>query len=122
MSIIEVKLAPPTNPSTIPTITIEDADGEQPKVVASGTDQSAEAVQEESANIPGALPTSAAPTIPDWYRIGWRQVSGIDDAPLPEGEAKDKSVLDMFLSEQFYGAWYHNAAVIVVVRNEPLSQ
>jgi len=42
-------------------------------------------------------------------------MSGIDIPPLPEGEERDRGVLDMFLSEQFYGAWYHNGAVIVFV-------
>ncbi|KAJ6575507.1 C2 domain-containing protein [Mycena sp. CBHHK59/15] len=54
-----------------------------------------------------------APAIPNWYRVGWRQASGIDDVPLTEGEEKDKGVLDMFLGEQFYGTWYHNASLIV---------
>ncbi|TFK41292.1 C2 domain-containing protein [Crucibulum laeve] len=103
-----------TGPSSvIPTITIEDHDGGKPKMVASGTEQSVQDVQDEAAAVPGALPTGVAPTIPDWYRVGWRQMSGIDDAPLAEGEEKDKGILDMFLSEQFYGAWYHNAALII---------
>ncbi|KAH9948433.1 C2 domain-containing protein [Amylocystis lapponica] len=34
--------------------------------------------------------------------------------PTKQGEEKDKSVLALFLSEQFYGEWYHNAALIVV--------
>jgi hypothetical protein len=72
-------------------------------------------VQRDSQAIPGALPEGVAPAIPDWYRVGWRQASGIDDAPLAEGEEKDKGVLDLFLSEQFYGSWYHNAAIIIFV-------
>lgn len=56
-----------------------------------------------------------APAIPDWYKVGWRQAAGIDNPPLAEGEEKDKGVLDLFLSEQFYGSWYHNAAIIIFV-------
>lgn len=63
----------------------------------------------------GAYPSGPAPPIPDWYRVGWRQSARIDDAPLAEGEEKDKGVLDMFLSEQYYGTWYHNAAIILFV-------
>ncbi|KAG6910551.1 hypothetical protein DXG01_009501 [Tephrocybe rancida] len=99
-------------PSTvIPTITVQDTD-EGNKTVASGTEQSAQVVQAEEAAIPGAYTTSRAPTIPDWYRVGWRQAAGIDDG-LSEGEEKDKGVLGLFLSEQFYGSWYHNAAIII---------
>ena len=60
------------------------------------------------------MPAVSAPEIPDWYRIGWREVSGID-APVTEGPAKDKLILDAFLKEQFYGEWYHSAAVIIFV-------
>jgi hypothetical protein len=112
----ELKMGDTTSPPDIPTIVIEQhEDGSKPSIVASGTDQVAEEVQDEAAKAPGALPTKAAEAIPDWYKVGWRQVGGIDLAPLPEGEERDKAVLDMFLSEQFYGAWYHNAAVIVFV-------
>lgn len=61
------------------------------------------------------MPNGLAPEIPDWYKVGWRDVSGIDRPALQEGEAKDKALLDLFLSEQFYGEWYHNAAMVVVV-------
>lgn len=65
---------------------------------------------------PGAYPSSLAPVIPDWYRVGWRAVANIDAPPLEEGEERDKSILGLFLREQFYGAWYHNAALIFFVR------
>ncbi|KAG6371667.1 C2 domain-containing protein [Boletus reticuloceps] len=61
---------------------------------------------------PGGYPSGPAPVIPDWYKIGWRAVANIDAPPLEEGEEKDKSILGLFLREQFYGAWYHNAALI----------
>ncbi|KAJ3567153.1 hypothetical protein NP233_g6551 [Leucocoprinus birnbaumii] len=99
--------------TAVPTITVEDHDGEKPKVVAKDvSDESARVAEEESdANMPGSMPNGAAPAIPDWYRVGWRQNSGIDD--LQEGEAKTQSILASYLDEQFYGDWYHNAAVIV---------
>ncbi|KAG6817624.1 hypothetical protein H0H87_006252 [Tephrocybe sp. NHM501043] len=97
--------------NVIPTITVQDTD-EGSKTVASLTEQSAQDVQDEAAAIPGAYSTPRASTIPDWYRVGWRQAAGIDDK-LSEGEERDKGVLDMFLAEQFYGDWYHNAAIIV---------
>ncbi|KAH8120625.1 tricalbin [Phellopilus nigrolimitatus] len=101
----EVAIASGQGPAMPPTITITDADKEpQPS-----------GVPPESlppSTVPGALPNGPAPAIPEWYKVGWRAVGGIDNAPLTEGEEKDKSVLDMFLSEQYYGTWYHNAAVI----------
>ena len=93
--------------NVLPTITVEDVD-------------KLDAVQESSAvpqeaTPPGAMPPGPAPAIPDWYKVGWRAVGGIDQPALTEGEVKDKTVLETFLHEQFYGEWYHNAALIVFV-------
>ncbi|KAJ7071483.1 C2 domain-containing protein [Mycena amicta] len=92
-----------SKPTTVPTITIDDADS--PK-----TSNSDKVPADDTPNVPGSISSPTAPAIPDWYRVGWRQASGIDADPLTEG---DKGVLDMFLGEQFYGSWYHNAAIIV---------
>lgn len=97
--------------NVLPTITIQDADENPPKPTNATRAQPPAA----SAEVPGAIPSSPVGPIPDWYRVGWRQVSGIDEPALTEGEQKDGRVLDLFLSDQFYGAWYHNAAVIVFV-------
>ncbi|KAH6917432.1 transmembrane protein [Coprinopsis sp. MPI-PUGE-AT-0042] len=100
----------------IPTIQIQDHDGDA-KVIARDTEQVAEDVQLEAAGeqgVPGAIPSSAVGAIPDWYIVGWRQAAGLDKAPVLEGEEKDKGILEQYLSEQFYGSWYHNAAVIVL--------
>ncbi|KAF7339989.1 hypothetical protein MVEN_01916600 [Mycena venus] len=86
----------------VPTITVDDIDSAKPE----------EDHHDDTPQPPGALVASSG-AIPDWYRVGWRQASGIDNAPLTEGEERDKGVLDMFLAEQFYGSWYHNAALIV---------
>lgn len=66
--------------------------------------------------VPGAIPATQVGAIPDWYIVGWRQAAGLNKAPVLEGEEKEKSILEQYLSEQFYGSWYHNAAVIVLVR------
>lgn len=99
-------------PTVIPTITVQDTD-EGSKTVASGTDQSAELVQQEEDSVPGGYSTPTASTIPDWYRVGWHQMVEVDDNI--SGEEKDKGVLDLFLKEQYYGDWFHNAAIIVFV-------
>jgi hypothetical protein len=114
---IELKLAGNNSAPVVPTIVIEDH-GDQQKVTATGTEQVVEDLQKEEAavELPGAIPAKAAAAIPDWYKVGWRQMSGIDKPPLPEGEERDNGVLDLFLSEQYYGAWYHNAGIIIFVR------
>ena len=92
--------------NVVPTITIDD------------TEKLAEVQEPESSlqqQPPGAMPAGPAPPIPDWYKVGWRAVSGVDDPALPVGDAKHKTVLDAFIKEQFYGEWYHNAALIVAV-------
>lgn len=65
---------------------------------------------------PGDYPPGLVPVVPDWYKVGWRAAANIDAPPPEEGEEKDKSILGLFLHEQFYGAWYHNAALIFFVR------
>lgn len=95
--------------NAIPTITVSDADA------TSKEEHAQEVVTQNTPISPGELPEGLAPAIPDWYKVGWRQVGGIDADPPTAGEHKDKLVLDMFLGEQFYGTWYHNAAIIVFV-------
>ncbi|KXN83626.1 hypothetical protein AN958_01192 [Leucoagaricus sp. SymC.cos] len=99
--------------NVVPTITIEDHDKERPKVVAKDVGESAKDIVEDmdATDMPGSMPTSPAANIPDWYRVGWRQNSGVDD--IQEGAEKDRSILALYLDEQLYGDWYHNAAVII---------
>lgn len=99
----------PGTPNIIPTITIEDADVEQPG------DGKEIPLEQSQPPLPGALPTAPAPDIPDWYKVGWRAVSGIDEPAQLQGDAKHKLVLDAFLREQYYGDWYHHAGLIVFV-------
>jgi hypothetical protein len=98
----------------LPTITVEDIDSEKVPPPSPSPHDSHD-VGTAAQPIPGGLPAHLAAAIPSWYKVGWRHMSGIDNPPLPEGEEKDKGILDVFLSEQFYGSWYHNAAVIVFV-------
>jgi hypothetical protein len=90
-------------------------DDKQPSTTEPQADQVAQSAAPDAATAPGAFPTKPAPTIPEWYTVGWRQACGIDKPPLSEGEEKDKSVLQMFVGEQFYGEWYHNASIIIFV-------
>ncbi|KAF8604948.1 tricalbin [Ceratobasidium sp. AG-I] len=91
-------------PPVTPTITIEDVD------------KATKEVHEESNTLngepmPGMMPTGPAPTIPDWYKVGWRAAAGIDN-PIPDDEERDRGLIAMHLSEMYYGEWYHNAGVI----------
>ncbi|KIY50784.1 tricalbin [Fistulina hepatica ATCC 64428] len=106
----------------IPTITVEDLD----KEAAHPNDDAKEATppaqvehethasetDEDTADIPGAIPAAPAPTIPHWYKVGWRQMSGIDNPP-PDEEGRLKTLMERFVSERYYGEWYHNAVVII---------
>ncbi|TBU34912.1 tricalbin [Dichomitus squalens] len=120
--------------SVLPTITVEDVDkggrDKKPTPQPVNTEKANEKRPDQPVSptwpvsptsptgpetqVPGAMPAGPAPEIPDWYKVGWRDVSGIDIAPAAEGDAKDKEILNLFISEQFYGEWYHNAALIVV--------
>jgi hypothetical protein len=86
----------------IPTITIEDVDKEGPKDTPSVPVQ------------PGQLPASKAPVIPDWYKVGWRAFTDLDK-PLEEEDQKQLRLMNTWISEQYYGQWYYNAAVIIFV-------
>ncbi|KAJ3886025.1 C2 domain-containing protein [Lentinula edodes] len=99
------------NSNVIPTINIQDVDGEKKMQHTDGN--VATDLDDTTPSPPGAMPAVPAANVPEWYQVGWRAVSGIDVPPLPEGEEKDHSVLNAFLGEQFYGDWYHNAAIIV---------
>jgi hypothetical protein len=102
----------------VPTVTIEDVDAklDQQKQTAeppkSDTNGGAHSISDGADGVPGQLPSAPAPAIPDWYKIGWREVGGQD---APEGETRDKHILAAFIADQYCGDWYHNAAVIVVV-------
>ncbi|KAI8455528.1 C2 domain-containing protein [Phakopsora pachyrhizi] len=52
--------------------------------------------------------------IPDWYRVGWlAQVnSSIRSLSDNNEELKHVEILESFISEIYYGSWYHNAAII----------
>lgn len=96
----------------LPTITIEDAD----RATKEEQEKANNASETPSApTVPGQYPSGVATMIPDWYKVGWRAVANIDASALEEGEEKDKYVLQLFLSEQYYGQWYHNAAIMFFV-------
>ncbi|KAG9314629.1 C2 domain-containing protein [Chiua virens] len=107
------KVITPTPPDFEPRVSVATGNGHNiPRIDIQDTEKTTEEEHEPltSASLAlGGYPSGHSPTIPDWYKIGWRA----SVAPHhEEGEEKDKSTLDLFLSEQFYGAWYHNAALI----------
>ena len=91
------------NSSVVPTITVHGVEA-HPNDVATIV---------QPAETPGSF--DAAPyVIPDWYKVGWRAAGGLDSPEL-QGEAKDAAILSVFLNEQYYGDWYHNAGLIFFV-------
>ncbi len=64
--------------------------------------------------LPGSLPTSEAARIPDWYKVGWRAFTDLD-APLEDEDQKQLRLMKSWISQQYYGEWYYNAAVIICV-------
>lgn len=54
----------------------------------------------DETQVPGAL-TDSTPPIPAWYKVGWRDVTGVD-APIPTGEEHDRQIISMFISEQVW--------------------
>lgn len=118
-----------------PTITISDADTEPQLLDKSGKQQNGVGAQatpsatppsEAGDNVndedkdpataaPGSMPTHPVGEVPDWFsnsKVGWRQVSGIDD-PTPTAIQAEKNLIQAWLNDMYYGDWYHNAGIIV---------
>jgi hypothetical protein len=98
LSLVELAVDPGSD-GPIPTITIEDVDKEGVK---------------DAPRIPGQLPASKAPLIPDWYKVGWRAFTDLDK-PLEDDDQRQLRLMNSWISEQYYGQWYYNAAVIIFV-------
>ncbi|GAA6043375.1 hypothetical protein JCM8097_005289 [Rhodosporidiobolus ruineniae] len=70
-------------------------------------------------NPPGGMPAAeekdkakvAPREIPSWFAIGW---TGQDKTLfLSPDEARERTILADFLSDAYYGQWYHNASIIL---------
>ncbi|WWC72638.1 uncharacterized protein I206_106602 [Kwoniella pini CBS 10737] len=61
-------------------------------------------------DLPGAIPTGAAPSVPTYIKTGWRQVAGLGK---DDKTAEESNILAAYLTEQMYGAWFHNAGIIL---------
>ncbi|GAA6009648.1 hypothetical protein JCM11491_001046 [Sporobolomyces phaffii] len=67
-------------------------------------------------NPPGAMPTKEADPqtireIPSWFQIGW---TGQDRSLFLSPEEKtNRAILEDFVSDAYYGQWYHNAGIMV---------
>lgn len=102
-----------------PTITISDIQASSGAVVQNGksddiqksslTPETGGAPAGETNSIPGGLSTEIASAIPEWYKVGWR---GQNKTLLETGDfesARMNSLLAEFLSESYFGAWYHKS-------------
>lgn len=65
--------------------------------------------------IPGALPDAPVKLreIPDWFAIGWTGQDKLADPFASAQEIRAQSLLAEFVSESYYGEWWHNAGVII---------
>ncbi|KAF8320471.1 tricalbin [Clavulina sp. PMI_390] len=102
--------AGPPPPITIGEKEIEKANSPNGAAAATTEPTTPSSPKDDIPEPPGAL-TGPAPPIPDWIRTGWREVTGID-SPALAGIEHERALLNMFISDQYYGQWYHNAAVI----------
>ncbi len=89
----------PGSGGSIPTITIEDVDKEGPR---------------DAPLVPGQQPAAKVPTIPDWYKVGWRAFTDLDQPPEVDDQ-RQLRLMNAWISEQYYGQWYYNAGVIIFV-------
>jgi len=105
----------------LPTITVQDvdsdthADAHRDVHPDAHHDVHPDVQEDERTTPPGAISSRIAPAIPDWYKVGWRAFTDLDK-PAEGDEQKRKRLFHTFLSDQFYGDWYHNAALIIFVR------
>jgi hypothetical protein len=106
----EIKLDSGAAPPIQPTISIQDVDKTDQETIKSPLSPS----ELDKQPVPGELRDAIAPTIPDWYRVGWRMVTDID-RPIPEGQEPDHNIVSLFVHDMYYGQWYHNAGVIFFV-------
>ncbi|ORX40969.1 C2 domain-containing protein [Kockovaella imperatae] len=91
-----------TNGAPAPTITMADIDHAS----------RAEGQEVGGQSVPGAIPTGAAPPVPKWLQVGWKEVAGAALSGSDEHQ-RDLGILAHYVSDQAYGAWYHNAAIIL---------
>ncbi|KAF8530946.1 tricalbin [Gautieria morchelliformis] len=108
----ELSLDTGRGPPVAPTITILDVDKVQEDERASGEAAAPQTTTDDRDLLPGAIPDTLAANIPDWYRVGWQAVSGVNTTSPTDQEAIDKGALTAFIKEQYYGEWYHNAGII----------
>ena len=105
----------------VPTITISDTDKNVEPVKAAIDGKPKPSAPSASASspspppspvTPGSMPDQPVGAIPDWYKTGWRAMSGIDD-PVPTAEELDRNAVHQWLGEMYYGQWFHNAGIII---------
>ncbi|KAG8900316.1 hypothetical protein FRB99_006121 [Tulasnella sp. 403] len=104
-------------PLPAPTITISDVDKVtqetvHPDSTAASPPQPPQATSPTEDIVPGTIPDAPVADLPHWYKIGWRAAAGVDDAP-PTAQDIEKSTLNQWVSDMYYGQWYHNAAIII---------
>ncbi|KAF5354770.1 hypothetical protein D9756_005742 [Leucocoprinus leucothites] len=97
----------------VPTISAEDHGKVKPNAPTKVAPRSLVGIEQDSVTrqVPGSMPAGSVAAIPEWYRVGWHQISRTDDMHEDEDDSR-QSMLEAYLDEKLYGDWYHNAAVI----------
>ena len=63
--------------------------------------------------MPGGLKEEIAAAIPEWIRVGWRaQSQALLDSGGDLQLARQQDILTEFLSESYFGGWYHKSVSI----------
>lgn len=90
--------------NVVPTISIQDVQSaSKAEATGSGDTQAAGQIA-----IPGGLPQDVAAKIPDWYTVGWRAAANrLIESGGDLVEARHRSLLEDFVSESYFGSWYH---------------
>lgn len=87
------------------------ADAPKPTISLEDAKKALDAHTED--DIPGTIPKTVLPGIPQWMGIGWKEVAGISGQGKHDAETQQElSILSSYLKEQYYGQWWHNAGII----------
>ncbi|RUS23038.1 hypothetical protein BC937DRAFT_93080 [Endogone sp. FLAS-F59071] len=90
---------------------------------AMDTPKSASPPLENAPKVPGSYPVHPGGKLPEWYKVGWTAFAGLplktsglddDEAAAQVNARQETDMLADFLSEAYYGEWWHNAGAFII--------